>query len=123
MKNKTYRIRVYVPNENIGEIINEAIDCNVYQITNSFDGKNDILAIYDGYINRVGLALFISFNIPYFPLDHYEDFLITCPNCGERIDDDMILLSYNDDVLNGYNINCDRKECGVQMANVEFLNQ
>ena len=123
MKNKTYRIRVYIPNEEIGIIVNEAIDCGVYKITNSFDGKENIIAIYDGYINRVGLALFISLNIPYFPLDHYEDFLITCPNCGERIDDDMILLSYDENVLSGYNINCNRKECGVQMANVEFLNQ
>ena len=123
MKNKTYRIRVYIPNEEMGNLVNEAVDCNVYQITNSFDGKNGILAIYDGYINRVGLALFISLNIPYFPLDHYEDFLITCPNCGERIDDDMILLSYDENVLSGYNINCNRKECGVQMADVQFLNQ
>ena len=123
MKNKTYRIRVYVPNEEIGIIINEAIDCNVYKITNSFDGKGNIIAIYDGYINTLGLCLFISLGVVYFPLDNYGDFIITCPNCGERIDDDMILLSYNDDVLSGYNINCNRKECGVQMANVEFLNQ
>ena len=62
----------------------------------------------------------ISFGVPYFPLDNYGDFVITCPNCGERIDDDMILLEYDENLLSGYNINCNREDCGCQMANIEF---
>ena len=46
--------------------------------------------------------------------------LVTCPNCGERIDDDMILTTYDENVLSGYNILCNREDCGTQMAHVEF---
>jgi len=118
---KQYHIRVYITTEEIGLIVNEAIDCNAFKIHNSYDGLNGILAIYDGYCSRKMLKYFICFNVLYFPLDNYGDFIITCPNCGERIDDEMILLVYDENVLSGYNINCNRNDCGLQMANVEFL--
>ena len=53
--------------------------------------------------------------------DNYEDFVITCPNCGERINDEMILHSYDENVLSGYNILCNRKDCGCQTANVKYI--
>lgn len=118
---KQYHIRVYIPTEKIGLIVNETIDTNVFRLVNSYDGLNGILAIYDGYCNSKVLKYLISFNVPYFPLDNYGDFIITCPNCGERIDDEMILTIYDENLLSGYNILCNRYDCGCQMANVKFI--
>jgi hypothetical protein len=117
---KMYRVRVYIPTEEIGLILNEAIDTNAFKLTNSYDGMNGIIAIYDGSCSAAMLKYLISFGVPYFPLDNYGDFVITCPNCGERIDDDMILTTYDENVLSGYNILCNREDCGTQMAHVEF---
>ena len=119
--NKKYRIRVYIPTEEIGLIVNEAVDTEAFTLTNSYDGMNGIIAIYDGVCNGKMLKYLISFGVPYFPLDNYGDFIITCPNCGERIDDDMILTIYDENLLSGYNINCHRMDCGTQMADVEFI--
>ena len=118
---KKYRIRVYITSNEIGLLVNEIIDTNVLRLTNSYDGMNGILAIYDGEITSNGLKYIISMGVRYFPLDNYGDFVITCPNCGERIDDDMILHTYDENVLSGYNILCNRNDCGTQMADVEFL--
>jgi len=118
---KQYHIRVYIPTEEIGLIVNETIDTNVFRLVNSYDGLNGILAIYDGYCNSKVLKYLISFNVPYLPLNNYEDFIITCPNCGERIDDNMILTIYDENLLSGYNILCNRYDCGCQMANVKFI--
>ena len=120
---KDYKIRVVIFNELLGNLVNEAIDCGMFAITNSFDGMNGVLAIYDGNISKKGIIYLMALGVYVFPLNHYEDFVITCPNCGERIDDDMILHTYDENVLSGYNILCDRDDCGTQMANVEFLNQ
>ena len=123
MMNKEYRVRVYIPNEEVGMLVNDAVDTHLLRLTNSYDGVNGMLAIYDGFISTKGLILLISLGIKYFTLDNYGDFVITCPNCGERIDDDMILTIYDENLLSGYNINCHRDDCGCQMADVEFLNQ
>lgn len=117
---KKYRIRVYVPTEEIGLIVNDAIEAEAFTITNSYDGMNGIITIYDGVCSGKMLKYFISLGVRYFPLDNYSDFIITCPNCGERIDDDMILLEYDENLLSGYNICCNREDCGTQMADVEF---
>ena len=119
--NKKYLIRVYITSEEVGLVVNDAIDTHLLSLTNSFDGANGILAIYDGKISSKGLKLLIALGVKYLPLDNYEDFTITCPCCGERIDDDMILTDYSENVLSGYNINCNRGDCGTQMAHVEFL--
>lgn len=119
--NKMYKIRVYIPTEEIGLIMNDAVESKAFKLTNSYDGMNGIIAIYDGLCNSKVLKFLISLGISYFPLDNYGDFIITCPNCGERIDDDMILLEYDENLLSGYNINCHRDDCGTQMANVEFI--
>ena len=118
---KKYLIRVYITSEEVGLVVNDAIDTHLLSLTNSFNGANGVLAIYDGKISSRGLKLLIALGVKYLPLDNYEDFTITCPNCGERIDDDMFLTDYSENVLSGYNINCNRDNCGCQMANVEFL--
>ena len=123
MENKTYKIRVYIPTEEIGLLMNDAIDANAFRLTNGYNGVNDMIAIYDGECNTKVLIFLIDCGVTFFPLDNYGDFVITCPNCGERIDDDMILHAYDENVLSGYNIYCDRDDCGTQMASVEFLNQ
>ena len=119
--NKEYRIRVYIPTEEIGLLLNDAIDTNAFRLTNSYDGMNGIIAIYDGKCSAAMIKVLISCGVPYFPLDNYGDFVITCPNCGERIDDNMILLQYDENLLSGYNIMCNREDCGAQMAHVEFI--
>ena len=119
---KYYRLRLYITTEEIGLIVNEAIDSKAFKLVNSYDGMNDILAIYDGICSSKMLKYFITLKVPYFPLDNYGDFVITCPNCGERIDDDMILHTYDENVLSGYNILCNREDCGTQMAHIEYIN-
>ena len=118
---KRYKVRLYILNEMLGKLANDAIDANMFILSNSYDGLNDVLAIYDGEVSKKGLIYLMALGIKVFPLNHYEDFIITCPNCGNRIDDKMILLSYDENVLSGYNINCDRENCGLQMANVELI--
>ena len=118
---KQYHIRVYIPTEEVGIIMSEAVSADAFKVNNKYDGMNGIISILDGYCSSKMLKYLISFGVRYFPLNNYGDFVITCPNCGERIDDDMILLEYDENVLSGYNINCEREDCGTQMADVEFI--
>jgi hypothetical protein len=125
MSKKKYKIRIYVTDwyENykmIGNIINMLIRLGVLRLQNSFDGVNGVLAIYDVICGSQAITELTNMGVKYFPLDNYADFVITCPNCGERIDDDMILTAYDENLLSGYNILCNRDNCGTQMANVEF---
>lgn len=122
---KRYKIRIYIADwhENYkvtGNIINMLIRLGVLRLQNSFDGKNGVLAIYDVTCVSQAISELIQMGVIFFPLDNYEDFVITCPNCGERIDDNMILTTYDENLLSGYNILCDRDNCGTQMAKVEF---
>jgi len=114
-------VRVYITSIEIGLVVNEAVDSGLLRLQRSFDGKNGILAIYDGEISKIGLVALSVFGVKFFPLDNYGEFKITCPHCGRRIEDDWILTSYTDEVLSGKNIKCDNEECGHQMANVEFI--
>ena len=99
----------------------EAVSAKAFEVANEYQGMNGIISIMDGVCSGDVLKVIISCGVRYFPLDNYGDFVITCPNCGERIDDDMILLEYDENLLSGYNINCNREDCGTQMANVEFI--
>ena len=96
------------------------IRLGVLRLQNSFDGKNGVLAIYDVTCVSQVISELIQMGVTFFPLDNYEDFVITCPNCGERIDDNMIMTAYDENLLSGYNILCNRDNCGTQMAKVEF---
>ena len=127
---KRYKIRIYVFDKTVGNIINLLIRIKAIRLENSMDGVNGCLAIYDGVMTAVVLREVMKLT-KVFPLDSYEDFVITCPVCGERIDDDMILTTYDENLLSGYNIDCEREHpdayhrinrfgCGCQMANVEF---
>jgi hypothetical protein len=125
MKARKYKIRIYVTDwyENykmIGNIINMLIRLGVLRLQNSFDGVNGILAIYDVVCVSQAIYELITLGVKYFPLDNYADFVISCPCCGERIDDDMIYNVYDENLLSGYNILCD---CGFKMAQVEFTPQ
>ena len=125
MNKKKYKIRIYIADwyENynvIGNTVNMLIRLGILRLQNSFDGKNDVLAIYDVICGSQAISELIQMGVIFFPLDNYSDFVITCPNCGERIDDNMILTTYDENLLSGYNILCDRADCGTQMAQVEF---
>ena len=118
---KRYNIRILIFDELVGNIVNDAIDCGMFKLSNSFDGINGVLAIYDGNVSRNGLIYLLALGVYVFPLDNYEDFVITCPHCGERINDDDILCIYDDKLLGGYNIKCSNGGCGYQTAKVVFL--
>lgn len=120
MNRKKYLIRIYVSDSTIGNIINMLIRLRVLRLQKSFDGKNGILAIYDVVCGSQAISELIGLGVKYFPLDNYSDFVITCLACGERIDDNMIINVYDENLLSGYNIICNRHDCGTQMANVEF---
>ena len=120
---KKYKIRIYVADwyeKPTGNFINILIRLGVLRLQNSFDGKNGILAIYDVICSAQAIVELSGMGVKYFPLDNYEDFVIACPNCGERIDDGMILTTYDENLLSGYNICCYTDDCGTQMAQVGF---
>ena len=122
---KRYKIRIYIADwydnyKVIGNTVNMLVRLGVLRLQNSFDGVNGILAIYDVICGSQAISELIQMGVIFFPLDNYSDFVITCPNCGERIDDNMILTTYDENLLSGYNILCDRDNCGTQMAKVEF---
>jgi hypothetical protein len=120
MNRKKYLIRIYVSDSRLGNIVNMLIRLRVLRLQKSFDGKNGILAIYDVVCGSQAISELIGLGVSYFPLDNYSDFVITCPACGERIDDNMIINVYDENLLSGYNIICNRHDCGTQMASVEF---
>lgn len=118
---KKYFIRIYIFDDIIGLLINESIECSMLALKNSFDGINGLLAIYDVECSKMALMELIKMGVTYMPLNNFGDFVITCPKCGKRIDDDMILKIYNEEVLSGYNIICNRENCGFQKAKVRYL--
>jgi hypothetical protein len=117
---KKYKVRIYITDNVRGNMVNSFLRLGVLRLQNSFDGKNGILAIYDVICPAQAILELNTLGIKYFPLDNYSDFVIACPNCGERIDDDMILTIYDENLLSGYNINCQHQNCGTQMAQVVF---
>ena len=121
MDEKDYLIRIYINNPILGWVVNEAVSSGLLTLKRSFDGMGRVLAIYDVRTKINGIYALSKLHVPYFPLDNYEDFEIKCPHCGERIDDDMILRDYGENVLKGYNICCDRHDCGIRVANVKCL--
>ena len=57
-------------------------------IVRRFDGMNGIDTIFDVKCAVEGLDLIVNvFKLVYFPLNHYDEFKITCPNCGNTIGD------------------------------------
>lgn len=117
---KRYFIRLYIVDEIIGNMLNKGIDCGMLHLKNSFDGMGNVLAIYDVECSSQALEELTSMGVTYLPLDNYGDFEITCPSCGKRIEDNMLLKSYDNNVLKGKNIEC---ECGFQTASVKFLGE
>lgn len=118
---KEYIIRIYIFSEEMGDVLNDAIGIGLVEVRRSFEGKDGCLNIYDVKVSQRALKCLIYVGILYFPLDNYDDFIITCPNCNERIEDNMILNTYDDTLLSGYNILCNKHDCGCQMAKVKYL--
>ena len=118
MSRKKYKIRVYVSENVLGNVVNMLIRLDVLRLQNAFDGVNGMLAIYDVICGSQAITELIKIGVRYFPLDQYEDFVITCPECGQVIEDDMIMKVYDENLLSGYNINC--PDCGTQMADITF---
>lgn len=119
---KEYTIRLYIFDDIIGCILNAAIDMGILFLLRSYEGVGRLLAIYDVRCARPMLLELIKMGVDYLPLNKYEEFIITCPICGERIDDNMILKAYDEHLLGGHNILCNRQNCGYQLANVRHIN-
>ena len=118
---KQYFIRVYTFGL-VGEtIINVILHMDGVEIANTIPTQTNV-QMYDIRCNRDTIALLLAMGIYVLPHNHFEDFEITCPHCGNRIDDDMILKAYDDSVLNGFNIRCNRTpRCGIAHANVTLV--
>ena len=67
---KKYLIRIYIFSEEMGAIINNAIDVDLFTLTQSFDGVNGCLAIYDGKVSQNTLKCLLSLGVSYSPLDN-----------------------------------------------------
>lgn len=117
------KVRLYSFSENDTIIINTILESRLAVKIREFNGVNGCISIFDVDITNNGIRILIEYGIRYFPLGNYESFIITCPNCGNRIDDDMILKVYDENLLSGYNIYCDVAECGCQMANVKYIGE
>lgn len=117
---KRYLVRLYILDEVIGNILNDGIDCGMLRLKNSYDGLGNVIAIYDVECSSQALEELVSMGVTYLPLDNYGDFEITCPNCGRRIEDDMLLKTYDENVLKGNNIEC---SCGYGTADVTFIGE
>jgi len=115
---KKYKVRIYITENVTGNVVNMLSRLGILRLQNTFDGVNGILAIYDVVCVSGVIPELVNMGIRYFPLDHYEDFVITCPECGQVIEDDMILKVYDENLLSGYNICC--PDCGTQMADIVF---
>lgn len=120
---KEYKVRIYVYTDLIGYTIDKCFDSGLFALQSTIIGTNGCLCIYDIKCSQKGLKWLISMGVQYLPLDNYQDFEIRCPKCGERIDDNMILNIYNDDMLSGYNINCNRDNCNLQKAKVTYIGE
>lgn len=118
---KKYTLRIYIENEFSGLVLNEGIDSGLFTLVRSFKGVGKVLAIYDVLTDCSGLKTLVTLGYPYLPLDNYQDFEITCPVCGERIDDCMILTRYDNNLLGGNDIECNRKNCGFQKSQVKYI--
>ena len=120
--NKKIHLRVYAYDLQTSMLISLAVESGLMSLIRTIKGINGLYAIYDIEISSKYMQFFISIGLNYLPLNHYEDFIITCPFCGERIDDDMILNVYDDKLLSGYNIKCNKtNKCGFAHANVEYI--
>ena len=115
---KKYKVRIYITENVTGNVVNMLTRLGILRLQNTFDGVNGILAIYDVVCVSGVIPELVNMGIRYFPLDHYEDFVITCPECGQVIEDDMILKVYDENLLSGNNICC--PDCGTQMADIVF---
>lgn len=122
MNEKNYHIRAYIEGELEGQVMNSLIYQGGADLIQTIDGDGEeLLCIYDLRCDRETLEGITAYGIRILPFNNFGDFLITCPSCGERIDDDMFLTAYTEEVLRGYNIRCDRQDCGIQRAVVQLL--
>lgn len=118
---RTHTIRVYAFKLSDLEILRCAVLSGMVGVERSFLGTRGLFVMMDVRCSLEGVRELMGLGVSILPLDNYGDFEITCPVCGERIDDDMILRNYDEHVLGGENILCGRCACGYQLADVRLL--
>ena len=121
MERMDYNIRAYVfvgdTGEVVGNFLNDLIDAGEVRLVNTVIGKGQLVCFYDLICRKSHIRAIDDLGGVYLPMNHYGEFLITCPE-GDRIDDDMILKDYSDNTLNGFNIKCKH---GYRTARVRIL--
>ena len=114
---KLFTIRIYLFDELSSKLFEFAMELGLVTVLRSFDGMNGIDTIKDVVISKSTFECLLPYGLVYFPLDCYGHFEIRCPQCGELIEDDMILKEYDEHVLSGYSI---LSPCGYQTAFVKY---
>ena len=114
---KLFTIRIYLFDELSHKLFELGMECGLVTVLRSFEGKNGIDVIKDVVVTQDVLECLIRYGLVYFPLYCYAHFEICCPQCGEVIEDSMILKEYDDHVLSGFNI---LSPCGYQTAVVKY---
>lgn len=120
---KEYLIRFYCFSLKDLEVMRCGIESDMLVVERSFSGMRGLLVMFDVYCSREGLMAMMACGVKYLPLNHYEDFEIRCPVCGEPIEDVMLLTVYDEHVLSGENILCGRRACGYQFADVSYIGE
>ena len=64
---KIYRIRVYIPTEEVGMLMGEAVSAKAFEVANEYQGMNGIISIMDGICSGDVLKVIISCGVKYFP--------------------------------------------------------
>lgn len=116
---KKYLIRVYAFSVLDSYILKAALSSKLFEVVRKTIGSGNLIVMLDVTCDMDAIRSLEVFGIRFMPLDHFEDFTIRCPKCGTPIDDNMILLMYDEHVLGGENIKCDRYDgCGYALADV-----
>ena len=115
---KRYLIRLYALTLLDVAVIKSCLELGLLDVKNiHMTGGKDVKAIVMVECSTETLEAINDYGLRYLPLNHYEDFTITCPKCHQVIEDDMIYPIYDEHFYKGENIRCN---CGFQMADVEY---
>ena len=98
------KVRVYIENGFDSVVVDKAVELGFLDSYNVFEGMGRCQEIRDCEFWDVWIVGFLLGNgIRVFPLDHYELYRLSCED-GSEVEDDMIIRSYDEHVLSGYNL-------------------
>lgn len=117
-----YKIRIFIKTEVEKSYLYDLLREKVVKFCNVCLGTDGLIALVDVECTKDALSEIDGRGVvEYFPLDNYGDFIIQCPVCCERIEDEAILRTYDENVRSGYDICCTHCDAGAQVAHVRFI--